>query len=151
MQSIIPILLAAVALSTILNVLLRRANIPTVVGYIITGAILAALLHIDLHDSEELEQVAEFGIVFLMFTIGLEFSFAKLKSMQKEVFVFGFLQVVLTSVIIAAGATLVFGIAPFSAVIIGSALALSSTAIVLKILDESARSSRRKVAIPSAS
>jgi monovalent cation:H+ antiporter-2, CPA2 family len=139
MQNVIPILLSAIALSTVLNVLLRRANIPTVVGYIITGTALAAIFHIGHEDSAALEHIAEFGIVFLMFTIGLEFSFAKLKSMQKEVFVYGLLQVMVTAAVIAAGAAFIFAVPPVSAVIIGSALALSSTAIVLKILNESGR------------
>lgn len=139
MQTAIPILLAAVALSTLLNVLLRRINIPTVVGYIVAGVALAAVFGIGAESSETLDHIAEFGIVFLMFTIGLEFSFAKLKSMQKEVFVYGFLQVVVTSAVIAAGATYLFGIPPVIAVIVGAALALSSTAIVLKILNESGK------------
>jgi len=139
MQAIIPILLLALAISTALNVLLRRSSIPTVVGYIITGTVLAAMLKVDAGSSETLDHIAEFGIVFLMFTIGLEFSFPQLKKMQREVFVFGFLQVSLTTIAISALAYALFGIPPVNAAIIGSALSLSSTAIVLKILNESGK------------
>lgn len=139
MQEVIPILLLALALSTALNVLLRRVNIPTVVGYIITGTVLAAMFKLDTDSSKALEHIAEFGIVFLMFTIGLEFSFRQLKKMRREVFVFGFLQVFLSTLAISALAYAAFGVPPVNAAIIGSALALSSTAIVLKILNESGK------------
>ncbi len=98
MQSAIPLFLAALAISTVLNVFLRRINIPTVIGYILTGTLLAAAVGLDESAEHALEQVAEFGIVFLMFTIGLEFSLSHLSSMKREVFVFGFLQVLLTAI-----------------------------------------------------
>jgi len=139
MQDLISILLAAVAIATALNVFIRRFNMPTVVGYIITGTLLGAVFQIDVHDDETLQHVAEFGVVFLMFTIGLEFSFAHLKDMKKEVLVFGSAQVVGTSLVLAVAATFFFGIEPQSAIIVGSALALSSTAIVLKVLNESGK------------
>jgi CPA2 family monovalent cation:H+ antiporter-2 len=139
MQSAIPLFLAALAISTVLNVFLRRINIPTVIGYILTGTLLAAAVGLDESAEHALEQVAEFGIVFLMFTIGLEFSLSHLSSMKREVFVFGFLQVLLTAIIMALCAHLIFGVPTVSAAIVGSALALSSTAIVLKILNESGK------------
>jgi CPA2 family monovalent cation:H+ antiporter-2 len=139
MQDLISILLAAVAIATALNVFIRRFNMPTVVGYIITGILLGAIFQIDVHDDETLQHVAEFGVVFLMFTIGLEFSFAHLKDMKKEVLVFGSAQVVGTSLLLAAAAAFFVGIEPRSAIIVGSALALSSTAIVLKVLNESGK------------
>jgi CPA2 family monovalent cation:H+ antiporter-2 len=133
----IPMMLAAVATATSLNLLIRRFDMPTVVGYIITGAIMAWAFQIDLHDDKTLEHVAEFGIVFLMFTIGLEFSFSHLKSMKKEVLLFGLSQVLVTSVVFAAAARWLAGMPVSAAIVIGAALSLSSTAIVLKILNES--------------
>ena len=62
MQNLIPIILLAVALATALNVFLRRFNMPTVVGYIITGAIIGSVMHFDAHGDETLHHVAEFGI-----------------------------------------------------------------------------------------
>ena len=137
MQNLIPIILVAVAVATALNVFLRRFNMPTVVGYIITGAIIGSAMHFDAHGDDTLHHVAEFGIVFLMFTIGLEVSFSHLKEMKKEVLAFGLSQVVFTAVVLAVIASLAFGFEIKSAIIIGSALALSSTAIVLKMLNES--------------
>ena len=89
MQNLIPIILVAVAVATALNVFLRRFNMPTVVGYIITGTIIGSAMHFDAHGDDTLHHVAEFGIVFLMFTIGLEVSFSHLKEMKKEVLAFG--------------------------------------------------------------
>ncbi|MDD2853528.1 MAG: cation:proton antiporter [Desulfuromonadaceae bacterium] len=137
MQNLIPLLIAAVAVATLLNVVLKRFNMPTVIGYIFTGALIGPLFGIQVHGNEALEKTAEFGIVFLMFIIGLEFSVSHLKSMKKEVFLFGGLQVGVTGLLIAVIATLVFGIKFQYAIIIGSGLALSSTAIVLKLLNES--------------
>ena len=137
MNHLIPILIATLAVATGLNVFLRRFNIPTVIGYIISGAIIGSLMGVEHHGNEELEHVAEFGIVFLMFTIGLEFSANHLLSMKREVFLFGLLQVAITGTVFALLAALVLEIPLKSAIIAGLGLALSSTAIVLKILNES--------------
>jgi len=139
MQHLILIIITTVAIATILNVALKRINIPTVIGYIITGAIIGPLFHIEVHGHGNLEHIAEFGIVFLMFTIGLEFSVAHLKEMKKEVFLYGALQVHITGLILAALAVLVFDMPAKTALIVGLGLALSSTAIVLKLLNESGK------------
>jgi CPA2 family monovalent cation:H+ antiporter-2 len=136
MQNLLPILIGAVALATALNLVLKRFNIPTVIGYIVTGAIIGPLFGVHAHGNEELEQIAEFGIVFLMFTIGLEFSVSHLLSMKREVFLFGALQVLLTGAVFAVLGSLLFGMHHKAAIIVGAGLALSSTAIVLKILNE---------------
>jgi CPA2 family monovalent cation:H+ antiporter-2 len=107
-----------------------------VIGYIITGAVIGPAFGIDAHGNEQLEHIAEFGIVFLMFTIGLEFSISHLLSMRREVFLFGALQVFVTGAAFALGAVLLFAMDYKAAIIVGAGLALSSTAIVLKILNE---------------
>ncbi len=135
MDSTIPILIAAIAIATVLNVLLRRLALPTVLGYIATGTLLGAFL--DLEGDEDLQHVAEFGVVFLMFSIGLEFSFTRLRTMRREVFLFGTTQVFFTAAAIAGLAYALFGMADRTAILVGAALALSSTAIVLKVLTES--------------
>ena len=71
----------------IINILLKRIGISTVIGYIITGIVAKATF--GLSGSEELSSVAEFGVVFLMFMLGLEFSLEKLSSMKKEVLEIG--------------------------------------------------------------
>ena len=129
------IILGAIFIASALNIVLRKFDFPTAIGYIFTGIIVAEFFHLNVHNSTILEHVAEFGIVLLMFTIGLEFSFQELKVMKKEVFVYGFLQVGITGWVFAIIAMLL-GFDVKSAIIIGFALALSSTAIVLKILNE---------------
>ena len=132
------IIVAAIFIATLLNLLLKRFNIATIIGYIATGTIIAYGfgLHHSNH-SHELKLAAEFGVVFLMFTIGLEFSINHLMRMKKEVFLYGSLQVFITIFIITLIAMYGFDIEIKTALIIGAALALSSTAIVLKVLNES--------------
>jgi CPA2 family monovalent cation:H+ antiporter-2 len=124
------------SLHTFINLFLKKYSIPTVIGYIITGVIISNLLNVETINNHTLVEIAEFGIVFLMFTIGLEFSVKHLMSMKKEVFGYGFGQVFLTGSIF----TLLLNYSFFpdikEAVIIGFSLSLSSTAIVLKILNE---------------
>lgn len=120
-----------------MNLTLKKIQVSPIVGYILTGAVIGSTLGLaDAVDRHTLHEVAEFGIVFLMFSIGLEFSLHHLKSMQKDVFVLGLLQVVITSAVFAFAGIYVFDVAPKSAIIVGAALALSSTAIVLRVLNE---------------
>jgi CPA2 family monovalent cation:H+ antiporter-2 len=88
------------------------------------------------HSQESLAHLAEFGIVFLMFTIGLEFSIGHMKSMKKEVFVYGALQVLVSGFLFTFVSIYGFGMEVKSSIVIGFALALSSTAIVLKVFNE---------------
>ncbi|NCC41753.1 MAG: potassium transporter [Gammaproteobacteria bacterium] len=136
MSVLIPVLLAAVALATVVNVALKRFNIPTVIGYILTGAIIGPLFGIEADGHEALDGLAEFGIVFLMFTIGLEFSLSHLLGMKREVLLFGTLQVMVTGALFCLIAVVLFGLDDKPAIIVSAGLALSSTAIVLKILNE---------------
>ena len=122
-------------IATVMNVLFTRLHVPTIIGYITTGIIIAYFfgLH-SARGSKELELIAEFGIVFLMFTIGLEFSVRHLMRMRREVFWHGGLQVFISLVLFYAVVHFGFGVEEKASVIIAAATALSSTAIVLKIL-----------------
>jgi len=133
---ILTIIVSTLFLSLILNLTLKRLNVSPIVGYIFTGIIIAIFMDFASINQEYLSHVAEFGIVFLMFTIGLEFSVEKLKMMKKEVFIFGSLQVVLTIIFFTYLSHLAFSLDMKTSIVIGSALALSSTAIVLKVLNE---------------
>jgi len=133
-ENIVFIILIATMVAVFLNLLLNRFQIPTIIGYIITGIFISYLF--SLHSNDKLAGVAEFGIVFLMFTIGLEFSLEHLKKMKKDVFFFGVAQVLLSGGIFSLIAENFFDIEKKSAIIIGFAFALSSTAIVLKILND---------------
>jgi len=131
------IIIFTILTATLLNLFLKQFGIPTIIGYITTGTIITYIfnLHEAVHN-QELKEIAEFGVVFLMFTIGLEFSIKHLIKMKKEVFLYGGLQVILTAAFFSFIANNFFAIELKSAIIIGAALALSSTAIVLKLLNE---------------
>jgi len=130
------IIVLTIFIATISNLLLTRLHIPTIIGYIATGVIITSMLQLShKSNSEELHMIAEFGIVFLMFTIGLEFSIQHLIKMRKEVFLFGGLQVGLSMLVFFLLAYYAFGVAAKSSIIVAAALSLSSTAIVLKILN----------------
>ncbi len=130
------IIVLTIFIATISNLILTRFHIPTIIGYISTGIIITYILQLShAANSKELHTIAEFGIVFLMFTIGLEFSIKHLVKMRHEVFLFGSLQVGLSMLTFFLLSHYLFGIDGKSSIIISAALALSSTAIVLKILN----------------
>lgn len=138
------IIVTTLLLSLLINIFVRKIYLPTIIGYILTGTIIA--YGFDLHDSvrnHELKEIAEFGVVFLMFTIGLEFSIAHLKRMKHEVFVTGSLQITITSSIIYLFSYYVLHFDQNTALILSLVLSLSSTAIVLKLLNESGEINRR--------
>ncbi len=130
------IIIIAIFIATLFNILAKKLSLPTILGYIFTGLAIASLYHIQPKDQILLNQISEFGIVFLMFTIGLEFSIKILSSMKKEVFVFGFLQLFITSLAFGLIGYYLFGIDLKGSIIIASSLSLSSTAIVIKMLNE---------------
>lgn len=136
MEHALIIFIITIAIATVLNVFLKRLDIPTVIGYIFAGLAISSMFHFAEDSREMLSHLAEFGIVFLMFTIGLEFSVNHLKSMQKEVFLFGGLQVILSGFLFTTLASWLLELEIKSAIVVGFALALSSTAIVLKFLNE---------------
>ena len=74
------IIVATTLITLVLNLILKKVHLPTIIGYIVTGTIIAYVF--DLHgavNNHDLREIAEFGVVFLMFTIGLEFSLSHLK------------------------------------------------------------------------
>ncbi len=132
------IIVITIFIATIMNLFLTRFHIPTIIGYIATGVIITYFLQLSqATHSTELHTIAEFGIVFLMFTIGLEFSIPHLIRMRKEVFKYGALQVGLSMLVFFLISYYLFGLSTNASIVIASALALSSTAIVLKLLNSS--------------
>ena len=130
------IIVLTIFIATVTNLILTRLHIPTIIGYITTGIIITYLLQLShANNPEELHIIAEFGIVFLMFTIGLEFSIHHLVKMRKEVFFYGGLQVGISMIVFYLISKYLFNIDIKSSIVIAAALALSSTAIVLKILN----------------
>ena len=130
--------------------LFRRWKISPILGFMGAGVVLGpyglgalagevkwlSVLTID--NPAEVAQLAEFGVVFLLFMIGLELSWERLRSLRRFVFGLGALQVGLC-LSVAAGTAMLMGQPPLAALAIGAALALSSTAMVMPILSEQKR------------
>ena len=138
------IIVSTLFISLVINVILKKIDLPTIIGYILTGTIIAYAfgLHDAVHN-HDLKEIAEFGVVFLMFTIGLEFSIEHLKRMKYEVFVAGSFQIIFTSIIVYLMGYYIFNIDQQTSFIISLAIALSSTAIVLKTFNETGEISKR--------
>jgi CPA2 family monovalent cation:H+ antiporter-2 len=119
--------------------LCRRLKLPALVGYLLTGLALGPnALGVLLGEEEQrraANQLAEWGVVFLMFSVGLEFSLGKLHAMRRIVFGLGGAQVGWTMAL-AAGGALAFGLDWRSGLALGGIAAMSSTAIVSKLLAE---------------
>lgn len=137
MEDLLIGLVVTIGIATIVNVYLKKLDIPTVIGYILTGFVIAQIFDFGEDSKATLSHLAEFGIVFLMFTIGLEFSITQMRNMRREVFVYGALQVILSGLLFTFLTYTFFDITIKNAIVIGMALSLSSTAIVLKVLNES--------------
>lgn len=138
------IIVATLFISLVANIVLKKFGLPTIIGYILTGTIISYIF--GLHkavDNHQLKEIAEFGIVFLMFTIGLEFSIKHLKSMKYEVFVVGSLQILLTTFILFFVSFYLFHLDKSASLIVSMALAMSSTAIILKTFNESGEISKK--------
>jgi len=130
--ALVLILLAAAVFAT---TLLRALRLPALLGYVLVGIVLGPS-GIDIAgEAGASRHLAEFGIVFLMFSIGLEFSLAKLRLMHNLVFGLGGLQVLTTTLLVLVGAW-ASGMPLATGIAIGGALAMSSTAIVSKLLAE---------------
>ncbi len=113
----------------------RRLRLSPILGYLAAGILIGPYGLAIIRDSESAQTLAEFGVVFLLFMIGLEISLERMRVLGRYVFGLGTLQVAITGLLIggiawAAGATVA------AAIIIGSGLALSSTAFVLQLLTE---------------
>lgn len=123
------------ALSTFVNFIFTRLKIPTIIGYLLTGVIVGPKLLGLLGSSHNIEIIAEIGVVLLMFSIGMEFSLNHLMKIRRTVVLGGMLQLICTTsfiMLLAHGYDLSWKASMF----IGFMTALSSTAVVLKILQE---------------
>ena len=137
MESIILITLITGVIAVVLSLILKRFDVPPIIGYIFTGAIVGGFLSVSGTTTATLEHIAEFGIVFLMFTIGLELKLENLIDMKKQVFTYGTLQVLGVMGVFTTISYFLIGLDIKASLVIGGALSLSSTAIVLKIMNES--------------
>jgi CPA2 family monovalent cation:H+ antiporter-2 len=120
----------------------RKLALPSILGYLAVGMLLGPHALALAADNETTQLLADFGVVFLVFTLGLEFSLPRLVAMRWEVLGVGGAQVLITTGIIATGAVVLFGVAPAAAVVVGGALAMSSTAIIIAQLTEQSENNR---------
>jgi CPA2 family monovalent cation:H+ antiporter-2 len=121
----------------------RKLKLPAILGYLAVGMLLGPHAFALAVDNETTQLLADFGVVFLVFTLGLEFSLPRLVAMRWEVLGVGGAQVLVTTGIVAAAAVMVFHVAvPAVAVVTGGAVAMSSTAIIISQLTEQSENNR---------
>ncbi|MDD2366181.1 MAG: cation:proton antiporter [Desulfuromonadaceae bacterium] len=125
------VLLLGLALFTLL--LFRQFKIPSIIGFLVTGIIAGPHALGLVKNIHEVEQMAEIGVVLLLFTIGIEFSLKELLRIRHLVLWGGGLQVALTIALVAL-VSLLFGFTPAESVFFGFLVSLSSTAILMKLL-----------------
>lgn len=121
----------------------RSLKLPPMLGYLSAGVLIGPHAFALAQNTEGIQHLGEFGVVFLMFVIGLEFSLPKLRAMRKHVFGLGLLQVLLTMTVATIGALLIARLLPptwqlgwQTALALSGALTMSSTAIVVKLMAE---------------
>lgn len=122
--------------------LFKRFGLGTVLGYLAAGVVIGPILGI-FADAEDVLQVAEFGVVLLLFVIGLELKPQRLWSMRRVIFGLGASQVAITGLVLTGLGLVLAGLDVSAALVIGFGLALSSTAFALQILEERGELSRR--------
>ena len=122
--------------SLLLVPLAKRFGIATVLGYLFTGILLGPSVFNIASDSAAIQGLADYGVILLMFIIGLELRPQRLWEMRKSIFLMGSLQVGMSAMILAVLAFLVWQQGIAASFVIGTALALSSTAFVLQLLAE---------------
>jgi len=124
-------------LATVIMVpLTKRFRLGAVLGYLLAGVVIGPQLLGLVHDTEGVATISEFGVVLMLFVIGLELSPQRLWVMRRSVFGTGLLQVLASMLAIAVAAYFLFGLTGKAAAIVGGSLALSSTAFGLQILAE---------------
>ncbi len=128
-------ILILLGVAVVLAALFRYLRLPQILAYLTAGIVVGPFGMGWIPDLEGTRTLAEFGLVFLMFTVGLEFSLPKLLAMKNVVFGLGGAQVLISGLVFGFVAWL-FDVPPEGAVVIGGMLAMSSTAIAMKLLTE---------------
>jgi CPA2 family monovalent cation:H+ antiporter-2 len=126
-------LLIILTSSLVVIALFQRLRLPPVLGYLCVGLMVGPTAFNWINESEALPYLAELGVVFLLFSLGLEFSLSKMLALRRVVFGLGSLQVLSTGLLLGA-LLMLFGMATTPALLLGAGLSLSSTAIVSKEL-----------------
>jgi CPA2 family monovalent cation:H+ antiporter-2 len=135
-HGLLPSLLLAYAIALVLLVALARLHVPSLVALMLAGIVAGPHGLGVVSDPEDVEMLAELGIVLLLFTVGLDFSMTAVRQIWRTIVIAGILQIVGTAALIAVLVRLFGGLSTQLAIFIGLFVALSSTAIVLKGLAE---------------
>jgi CPA2 family monovalent cation:H+ antiporter-2 len=128
-------LLILLIISVVAVVGLRRLRLPAILGYLFVGVVAGPYSLGWIGDVKDIHLIAEFGVVFLLFMLGLEFSLPRLIAMRRAVMGMGGAQVIATAVVTGVAAWLM-GFSPAAAFVLAGVLTVSSTAIVIKQLGE---------------
>ena len=129
--------------SVVIVITFKQFGLSPALGYLVSGAAIGPFGFGVLTSGETTKSIAELGIVFLLFAIGLELTFGKLIAIKKYVLGFGSLQIILTSAAISLICYELVNLSIETSIIIGSALALSSTAIVMQVISENGEDTTR--------
>jgi CPA2 family monovalent cation:H+ antiporter-2 len=135
MHTTLELVLIILAAAVIVAAATRAFKLPTMLGYLLTGIVIGPYALGWLPDTPQTRYLAEFGVVFLMFSVGLEFSLPRMLAMRGTVFGFGGAQVGL-SILATLALSLMLDLSLPAGVALGGALAMSSTAIVSKLLSD---------------
>ena len=129
------LIITLLAAAVVVVVVCRVVHLPPIVGYLVVGVVVGPHALAWVPSDDTTRYIGEFGVVFLMFSIGLEFSLPQLRAMRRAVFGLGLAQVVITNAVAMIALTFV-GYGWQAGLVMGGALAMSSTAIVSKMLAE---------------
>ncbi|MBN1319197.1 MAG: cation:proton antiporter [Thermoleophilia bacterium] len=137
MPSILTDIIIVMAVAVVVTLLFSRLRLPTLVGLFVAGVLIGPHAFGLIKSPETVEELAEIGVVFLLFTLGLEMSFRRMARLARVLFIAGPLQLVLTGAA-GMGVGFAFGLSLAEAIVLGMLVALSSTAVVLKTMTERA-------------
>jgi CPA2 family monovalent cation:H+ antiporter-2 len=140
-ESPLPLILVLLAASVFVVALARRLGLPSILGYVTVGLLLGPHAVGVFPESNTTRLLAELGVVFLLFTLGLEFSWPRMVAMRREVFGLGSMQVLGTTAVAAIVARS-FGVPWPQSIVIGGAVAMSSTVLIVQLLTERAELNR---------
>jgi CPA2 family monovalent cation:H+ antiporter-2 len=135
MHSTLELVLILLATAVFVVVVFRQLRLPALMGYLLVGILIGPHALGWAAGSEETRYLAEFGVVFLMFSVGLEFSLPKLVTIRRAVFGLGAAQVLTTTLLVLLLCA-ALGVGWRAGLVVGGALAMSSTAILAKMLAE---------------
>jgi CPA2 family monovalent cation:H+ antiporter-2 len=140
-DSPLTLIIVLLAASVFVVTLARRLGLPSILGYVTVGLVLGPHALALFPESTTTHLLAELGVVFLLFTLGLEFSWPRMVAMRREVFGLGSLQVFGTAGVVAVIAH-AFGLAWAQSIVIGGVVAMSSTVLIVQQLNERAELNR---------